>query len=897
MRFYYIIILSIILADSLIVRALGEDNAPSISRQPLRQRIVKRINCEDGTELLEYSNGMALFLKSDSAASESTVRLLVRKTGSINEQNLTGSGISHLVEQLLISGRSRNNTAAEIRARLGRLGTMEESFTDYEMSGFSVCCANENLPAAIELFTDQICNADLNQKEFDGVKRRLSNEFANRSENRLVQGKTLLMQTCYLQHPMRCPVYGWQPLFENLSLSDVERFYRERYCPNNFIFAVSGRFDRDKILAKFQTFFDNKDRRGETEIPLQYEQNQIASRFSAREMEGDLTDLYFAWPTVTGANREIYALKLLAVLLADGAGSRLNRKFREEKQYILSVESIGINPQTIRGIFALHARVYPAETAAFRQGVLAEIERIKTEPLSEAELFRARKKVESEYLVNRETRGEEIERKARSYLLTGNPDFDSHFLRELKEVTSEKIQQTVQKFFRQEYLSEIMICPPGQVPPAVDSIKKKDPEQELSPGISAFLCKQNKLRLIVKRVPRLGFVNISVHILCGTHLDSDETAGRSAILSRMLFSGSGEHSRSAITRWFDSIGGKLSVTVTGNAIRVSATVLKEDCLRTTELLANCLAKPEYLPEEFERARKETLALIRMKKSQASSEVLALFYSRLPESTPLRYPENGTEHSISNLTLDNIREFGTGILSSSNMIFTIFGDFQGNYAVPELEKATAALTQSKNFPTISFDRPNDLREQIDFHQRTNREIAAGLIAWPTVSAQKDEEYLALLIFKTILTGRYDKNGLLHRRIIDKNLAYTIVSVQQETPVPGYFFIYFETIPERLSAGLAAIEQEVRRICEIGISEEDFELAKQELTASLYRKNKTLEEQARQAALDDMYFNNYERFQHLEGKIRNIRLEYMMEVIRRNMARKGVIITTSNQARRQ
>ncbi len=899
MKTYTCFILFILFIVSPFVYAEDKPNVFSAKAQSQSEyniNIIKRINCSNRTQLYEFSNGMSLFIRNIPYSSSASIRLLVRKTGSINEQNFSGTGLSHLVEQLLMSGRTKTRSVKDIRQELGRLGAVERSFTDYEMSGFSLDCSCANLLAALDLLVDQICNPDFNQNDFDNTKTFLRYEFPLRMNNRDDIGHDLLLQTCYLIHPMRYPVIGYPSLFETVSLDNAVQFHKKRYSPNNFIFAVSGKLDPDQILKTFQKLFKDKDRRADIEIPLQYEPNQIAARFAAKELEGNTSDLYFAWPTVTSANREIYALKLLAAILVDGPGSRLNQKYKEEKQYLRAVESICLNPQNVQGIFTVHAAVHPEDAQSFRLALLDEVEQIKSVPVSSEELVRARKKVEADYLLKYETSGGLLDRKMRAWLLTGNPDFDDQFLRELKDVTPSAVQSVVRKFFRNERLSEVLICPFGMVPAAIDPVQKSNEEKFFTPAVSAYQLPKNELRILVKQIPNTGFVNISIFILSGTHFDNEENAGRAALLAKMLCSGTGSRDRADITRYFDSIGGKLKISSARNTISINAGVLKEDYPATMKLLAECLAKPNFTEAEFNKAKKDLLAEVRARKDRTIDETLEIFCSKLPESTPLHFLPEGTEHSVGKLNLNDIKEFAAGVLSANNFVVAVFGDIEKNQAVAEFEKSFGEMQVSQTFPKISYNRANIINESVDVHQKTQKTTATGLIAWPTVSVRDEKDFAALLIFQTFLTGQRNRNGALYRSLVRKGQVRWILSEQMVSPVPGYFFIYFETIPERLNSAVKSVLAEIKNIREIGISSEEFDLAKQELLAALPLKNQTLAQQAQQAALDDLYLNDYRKFDSLSAQVKDVKLEYMLEIVRRYTDRHNIIITTSDRQSR-
>jgi predicted Zn-dependent peptidase len=96
-----------------------------------------------------------------------------------------------------------------------------------------------------------------------------------------------------------------------------------------------------------------------------------------------------------------YALDVLAVILGQGKVSRLFRSLREEKGLVTQIGA-GNTSHGVQGMFSISAQLPTENIEIVEREILAHIERIQEESVSEAELARVRTQVANRYIFGNE---------------------------------------------------------------------------------------------------------------------------------------------------------------------------------------------------------------------------------------------------------------------------------------------------------------------------------------------------------------------------------------------------------------------------------------------------------------------------------------------------------------
>jgi zinc protease len=151
-----------------------------------------------------------------------------------------------------------------------------------------------------------------------------------------------------------------------------------------------------------------------------------------------------------------------------------------------------------------------------------------------------------------------------------------------------------------------------------------------------------------------------------------------------------------------------------------------------------------------------------------------------------------------------------------------------------------------------------------------------------------------VLDAIMSGYNYPGGWLHNELRGAGLVYYVHAFQIAGPAPGYFAILSQTQPSHIDEVLQRISANVERAVEGRISEEEFLKAQQMIVALHAQENTTIEQQALQAALDELYGLGYDYDRSFDQRIQSVKLEDVLRVARKYFNNR-VVITTSPEER--
>ena len=200
----------------------------------------------------------------------------------------------------------------------------------------------------------------------------------------------------YQAHPYGQPTIGWTSDIRQLSRTKAESFLHRYYAPNNAIMAVVGDIRPADTIALVERYFgDIKPGTPVPEVATQEEPQQGERRV---EVIGDAEpELVIGFHKTAIGSDDDYVFDLISAILGQGRTSRLYRSLVLEKQLATQISTFDAPGNRYPNLFVLYASSRaPHTTAEVEQAVLAELERLKKEPVSGRELQQVLNQLEFE---------------------------------------------------------------------------------------------------------------------------------------------------------------------------------------------------------------------------------------------------------------------------------------------------------------------------------------------------------------------------------------------------------------------------------------------------------------------------------------------------------------------
>ena len=336
---------------------------------------------------------------------------------------------------------------AEIYARNG--GSGYNAFTSKDGTTYII-----NLPAnKLELWaaieSDRMQNAVLREfyTERDVVMEERRRSYDSEPDGRLWE---TFLATAFVAHPNGQPTIGWMSDIENLSRTKAEAFLHKYYAPNNAIVAIVGDIDTEKTIALVEKYFGaippgTPVGPVAVEEPPQPGEKRIEVPADA---EAELL-LGFHKPTLPAADD--YVFDVIDMLLTNGRTSRLHKKLVTEKQLATEVSAFSAPGSRYPNLFVISATPrLPHTVAELEEAIYAELERLKSEPVTEQELHQVLNKLEYEEFRQMSSNGGLARNLTEYEAVAGTWRYLIEHRQKVAKVTPADVMRVAKKYFVKE---------------------------------------------------------------------------------------------------------------------------------------------------------------------------------------------------------------------------------------------------------------------------------------------------------------------------------------------------------------------------------------------------------------------------------------------------------------
>lgn len=393
-------------------------------------------------------NGLKVLLKEEHKAPVVTFQIWY-KVGSRNER-LGKTGLSHFLEHMMFKGTKKYGPKQFSRIVM-KNGGNDNAFTGKDYTAYFQNFAADRIHISLELESDRMQNLLIDPKEVESERKVVMEERRMRYEDDPVSTMVEQMKAAaFMAHPYQWPVIGWMADIEAITREDLYHHYKTYYVPNNATIVVVGAFDTKRLLPEIERYFGRIRRGPEVPKVTAKEPRQTGERRIIVKREAELPAVFAGYHTPNLTHPDSYVLDIIAGILSDGKSSRIYRSLVYEKQLALyaggDYDSVTADPN----LFYVYAGVMPGKTTDEVEAALYnEIERIKTEPVTDEELQKAKNQIEAGFIMAQDSVFFQAMLLGK-YETVASWRYIQKYLDGIRAVTKEDIQRVAKEYFTQD---------------------------------------------------------------------------------------------------------------------------------------------------------------------------------------------------------------------------------------------------------------------------------------------------------------------------------------------------------------------------------------------------------------------------------------------------------------
>lgn len=403
-------------------------------------------------------NGLVLLASKEGKEPLFTATLSVEAGSRYERDDL--SGIAALTASALAEATA-TRSAAQVAEAIDGIGATLDIVSSYETVVLSITGLSRYVADALEILHEIVSAPLFDSTGIEDSQRALLSEIAEEVDDPCHVAQRELFARVFAGHPRSRPTNGTSESVALLRRKDIVHHFAQRYTPGNSVLSIVGDLDPERALALAEGSFESwsGNRSVETEPALPDLPMVLRTDI---QMRREQVHIVLGHLGITRADPDFYALRVLDVILGDGAGfaSRLAMRLRENEglSYVIESDvagSAGLDP----GLFCVYTATLPSQAEQAISSIRSELERARSEEPTEQELKSSIAYLLGQHLADRETtevisaRAISIER----YSL--GLDYDERYPDIIGSITSAQVLAAARRVLHPDLLSLVLVGP------------------------------------------------------------------------------------------------------------------------------------------------------------------------------------------------------------------------------------------------------------------------------------------------------------------------------------------------------------------------------------------------------------------------------------------------------
>lgn len=860
-----------------------------------------------GVQKRVLSNGFTVITK-ESHDKPIVATVIWYRVGSRNEE-LGQTGKSHFLEHMLFKGTDRYRKG-EIDLITLANGGANNAFTWLDFTAYYFTFASDRWEAALEIESNRMRNTSFDPTEFESEKRVVEEELRIGLDGPWEALENEVWACAFRQHPYHWPTVGWIDDLEAATAGEMKAYYDKWYQPGNATLVVVGDFETGRALERIDELF-GRIPPGPDIKPLHIvEPDQRGEKRVTVKKATPVERLLIGYHAPQLGHPDACPLHVVETILSTGKRSRLYRRLVDEDRSVTLVRASyedHIDPP----LFNIQTELKPGyRLNDVERAIHDEVDRLRRETVASAELDRAKRLMEAEFVLSSEEPLQQavllgqyetiaianhIPQEVRGY------KYLDASLERIRGVGVADVTRVAERYLREDnstvgYLvnegsgpvaggeepntpapriagrARFRSEPPGATPlPLRSGVKPKlDVERHEFP---------NGLVLLLSANHAHPSVSINAMVSAGSRFESDDKAGLASLVGDLIDEGTKSRTSEQIAEAVESVGGRLATFGDYQASGLHASFLANDVTLgldvAFDLMSNAVFPEDRVTQHVERRTAQIKSRLDVPRVLASDVFNEMVFSGHPQHRP----PIGYQDTVVRITRKDVVSFYERYYCPNNMILTVTGDVNKGAVKARVEETFGLLSRPSGFalPEIA---PPEVRMPIERRVFADKQQVNVFMGHLGID-RRNPDYYALLVLDTILGYSPGFTSRIPRILRDEQgLAYaTFSNITASAGLdPGRLVAYIGTSPQNLERALSGLRRQIARIVEEPVSDEELNAAKSYLTGSLVFDFQT-NAQVGQFLIDaEIYGLGFDYFERYPGLIRQVTVADISRVAR-------------------
>ena len=352
-------------------------------------------------------------------------------------------------------------------------------------------------------------------------------------------------------------------------------------------------------------------------------------------------------------------------------------------------------------------------------------------------------------------------------------------------------------------------------------------------GGSAFPTHQlaNGMWIVGQPMAGVQSVGLGLMVIAGARDEPPPLAGVAHFVESIAFQGTQHRDARELTEGFEAIGARYGGSAGTEFTWYSAQVLGRNLAPALELLADVARYPAFPEADVPKVQSWLLQEIAQMEDQPMSLVGELLARTYFAGHPLGKSVHGTRETIAAIDQQTLRDFWSSQYAPNRTILAVAGAIDFAEVTRQAEQLLGDWQAGAPEPELPGFTPEP--RYATLQRESNQQHIA--MACPAVDIN-DPDYFTCAVLSTILGG--GMNSRLFDEVREKRgLAYGVGSSVGALKTLGMLRVYAGTTPEKAHETVAVVKDELRRLADEGVTDEEVRLAQTSLKSSIVMRNES------------------------------------------------------------
>ncbi|WP_424963122.1 M16 family metallopeptidase [Ekhidna sp.] len=398
-------------------------------------------------DFVEYDldNGLHVILHQDNSTPIVNVSVLYH-VGSKNEPD-GRTGFAHFFEHLMFEG-SPNIPRGEFFKIIQNAGGQLNANTSFDRTFYYETLPSHQLELGLYMESERMLHAKIDSTGVATQKEVVKEEKRTRIDNQpYMSFQAKIFGKAYEGTP-----YSWTPIgsfedIDNATEEDFKDFFETFYVPNNATLSIAGDIQIEETKELVEKYF-GEIARGTKDIPRpEIEAPDLGGEVREEVFDNvQLPGVFQAYRMAEQGSDDYYAMQMLTTLLSGGQSSRFQKEIVDNKEIAAFVGSFPFALED-GGLFVSLGLVNVGNTPEeLEEAMIAEIERVKTEDISDREFQKLQNQIENDFVSSNSTVRGIAESLADYHVYYGDADLINSEIDRYMAVTKEDIKRVAEKY-------------------------------------------------------------------------------------------------------------------------------------------------------------------------------------------------------------------------------------------------------------------------------------------------------------------------------------------------------------------------------------------------------------------------------------------------------------------